>query len=214
MTTLTVDESLGKAVSELPIVTIVRELGDPARALAVVAALRDGGATAIEVTTNTAEWQAAVTRAVEMGFAAVGVGTVMTMAHVREAHDCGASFVVSPGFDEAIVKDALARGMDVLPGAMTPTEICSALGAGARRVKLFPAGTLGLTYFGALRAPFNGVEFVPTGGISPQNAVSWLRAGSWAIGMSGSLTSGTPQEIELRMRELRVSVLAEWKDIS
>jgi Entner-Doudoroff aldolase len=212
MTKSGVDERLGKAVSELPIVTIVRELGDPLRALDVVSALRDGGATAIEVTTNTVAWQAVVTRAGELGFGAVGVGTVLTMSHVLDAHDCGASFVVSPGFDEAIVKEALARGMDVLPGAMTPTEICSALGAGAQRVKLFPAGTLGLAYFGALRAPFDGVEFVPTGGISPQNAVSWLRAGSWALGMGGSLTSGTPQEIELRMRDLRDSVLAERKD--
>ena len=214
MTSVRVDESLGRAVNELPIVAIVRELGDSERALEVVEALRDGGATAIEVTTNTAEWQSVVTRSLELGFVAVGVGTVTTMAHVREAHDCGARFVVSPGFNEAIVRDALARGMDVLPGAMTPTEIGSALGAGARRVKLFPAGTLGLAYFGALRAPFKDVEFVPTGGISPQNAVSWLRAGSWALGLGGSLTSGTPYEIESRMREMRVSVLADRKDIS
>lgn len=214
MTTSCVDESLGRALSDLPIIAIVREFGDSARAFAAVAALRTGGATAIEVTTNTPAWQAVVTRAMELGFAAVGVGTVMTMTHVREAFDCGAGFVVSPGFDEAIVKDSLARGMDVLPGVVTPTEICSALGAGARRVKLFPAGSLGLPYFGALRAPFNAVDFVPTGGISPQNAVSWLRAGSWALGMGSSLTSGTPQEIELRMRDLRDSVLAEWRETS
>lgn len=209
MTSTSPNRLLEQAVAQLPVIAIVREFGDRDRTLGVVSALVAGGATALEVTTNTTCWQEAVTHARELGVHAVGAGTVLTGEHVQQALGCGASFIVSPGVDPKVIEMAQSMGMDTLPGVMTPTEIGVALSAGVRRVKLFPAGSLGLDFFSAIRAPFNDVEFVPTGGISPQNASSWLRAGAWALGMGGSLTTGSLLEIENRMRSLRDAVSAD-----
>lgn len=211
MTSTGLDRPLERATAELPVVAIVREFDDAERTLAVTAALISGGVTALEVTTNSIGWQQAVQYARERGVGAVGAGTVLTREHIQQAFECGASFVVSPGTDPRIIEGAISFGMDALPGAMTPTEIGAALQCGALRVKLFPAGSLGLGYFAAIRAPFNEVEFIPTGGISQKNAGEWLRAGAWALGMGGFLTTGSPQEIEARMLDLRETVLADWE---
>jgi 2-dehydro-3-deoxyphosphogluconate aldolase/(4S)-4-hydroxy-2-oxoglutarate aldolase len=211
MTATSLDRPLARATAELPVIAIVREFADAERTLAVTAALISGGVTALEVTTNSSGWQQAVRYARERGVGAVGAGTVRTREHVRQAFECGADFVVSPGTDPEIISDTISLGMDTLPGAMTPTEIGAALHCGALRVKLFPAGSLGLGYFSAIRAPFNEVELIPTGGISRSNAGEWLRAGAWALGMGGFLSIGSPQEIEGRMRELRETLLAEWE---
>jgi 2-dehydro-3-deoxyphosphogluconate aldolase/(4S)-4-hydroxy-2-oxoglutarate aldolase len=200
-----------RATAELPVIAIVREFASEQRALDVVSALIDGGVTALEVTTNTLGWQRAVELARTEGVVAVGVGTVVTVEQVAQAHECGATFVVSPGTDPVIIGHAISLDVEPLPGALTPTEIGSALRSGARRVKLFPAGVLGLPYFAALRAPFDAVDFIPTGGLAPRSAVAWLDAGAWALGVGGSLTAGSPEEIRKTMCGLRETVLANWK---
>ena len=72
-------------------------------------------------------------------------------------------------------------------GAMTPSEIQAALGAGAEFIKLFPAGSLGLNYMREVLVPYSDARMVPTGGISIDEVADWRRAGATAIGMGGSL---------------------------
>lgn len=200
-----------RATDELPVIAIVREFTSEQRAMDVVSALIDGGVTALEVTTNTIGWRRVVEGARTAGVAAVGVGTVVTVDQVAEAHRCGATFVVSPGTDPEVIGRAISLGLEPLPGALTPTEIGSALRSGARHVKLFPAGVLGLPYFAAVRAPFDAVDFIPTGGLSPTSALDWLDAGAWAVGVGGALTAGSPAEIRETMRGLRDAVHGVWK---
>ena len=101
--------------------------------------------------------------------------------------DAGAQFVVTPGFAHDVVDRALERGLAVLPGVATPTEVQAAVRTGLQTVKLFPADLLGgLRMVRALAGPFPTVGFVPSGGVSPQNAGDYLRdlsvpavSGSW-----------------------------------
>lgn len=117
----------------------------------------------------------------------VGAGTVITLEQCKQALECGAKFIVSPGFDEELVSWCLARDIAVTPGCVTPTEIMAAMKLGLNVVKFFPAGVYGgLKAMKALSAPFGGVKFIPTGGVDTKNLKEYLEApfvhavgGSW-----------------------------------
>ena len=114
---------------------------------------------------------------------------MITAAQVDRAVDAGAAFIVSPGLDEEVVARARTRGVPIIPGVATATEIQRALALGLSTVKLFPAGPLGgPAMLAALSAPFPGVRFVPTGGIGAAELADYLAlpsvlavGGSWLV---------------------------------
>lgn len=143
-----------------------------------VAALVDGGIGCAEITLRTAAGLSAIAAVAGSGVV-VGAGTVLTADQVDHVADAGAQFLVTPGFAPDVVERALERGLAVLPGVATPTEVQAALRAGLMTVKLFPADRLGgLEMVRALAGPFPTTGFVPSGGVSPQNAGDYLRHGS------------------------------------
>jgi 2-dehydro-3-deoxyphosphogluconate aldolase/(4S)-4-hydroxy-2-oxoglutarate aldolase len=94
---------------------------------------------------------------------------------VDRAVDAGAEFIVAPGFSPAVVARAGERGVAMIPGVATPTDIEMALAAGIRLVKFFPAEAAGgVRYIKAVAAPYRGVRFVPTGGVTPANLAEYL----------------------------------------
>ena len=117
----------------------------------------------------------------------VGAGTVITLDQCRKAVECGAKFIVAPGFDEEVVRWCVENGVAVTPGCVTPTEIMAAMKLGLNVVKFFPAGVYGgLKAMKALSAPFGGIKFIPTGGVDAKNLKEYLVApfvhavgGSW-----------------------------------
>jgi 2-dehydro-3-deoxyphosphogluconate aldolase / (4S)-4-hydroxy-2-oxoglutarate aldolase len=152
-------------------------------------ALVSGGLPVAEVTFRTSAALGAINILAARGDMLVGAGTVLTTAQVDEAVDGGASYIVSPGLSRAVVERAHERGVPVLPGAVTPTEIQAALELGITTVKFFPASTSGgPVAISALAAPFVGVKFVPTGGVGPRNLADYLAipsvlavGGSWMV---------------------------------
>ena len=120
----------------------------------------------------------------------VGAGTVITLDQCKQAVACGAKFIVSPGFDEEVVRWCVDNGVAVTPGCVTPTEITAAMKLGLKVVKFFPANVYGgLTALKALSAPFGGVKFIPTGGVNDKNLGEFISApfvhavgGSWPQG--------------------------------
>lgn len=117
----------------------------------------------------------------------IGVGTVTTVAEAEQALDAGARFLVTPVADSAIVSVAVARGIPVFPGGLTPTELFSGWRAGATAVKVFPASTVGPSYISQLRGPFPDIEVVPSGGVAIEDAAAWITAGALAVSMGGPL---------------------------
>lgn len=180
---------LEDALAKTPVIAIVR--GTHESLESTLEWLRGNGVTAIEVTTNTPNWRDVFTRTRQMGFPAVGVGTVLTPDHVAMASEIGADFTVSPGLDEDVLDACRQRGLGHVPGVTTPSEIQKALRAGFATLKLFPAASLGLPYLKALHGPFDQVRFIPTGGIDIRAAMEWIRAGALAVGLGGSLTSSS-----------------------
>lgn len=168
----------------VPVVSI----DDADDAVALVAALVAGGLTAVEITLRTPAGLAAIRRAsAEVSAAVVGAGSVMSAAATRSVVDAGARFVLSPGLDEGVVATARERGVPVIPGIATPTELMRAVDLGVEIVKVFPAEQLGGPRFiEALSAVWPDVRFVPTGGVSLDDLGRYLAVpqvlavgGSW-----------------------------------
>jgi 2-dehydro-3-deoxyphosphogluconate aldolase/(4S)-4-hydroxy-2-oxoglutarate aldolase len=116
----------------------------------------------------------------------LGAGTVRTADDASAAIAAGATFAVSPALT-ASVAACVAAGLPILAGALTPTEIESAVSVGAEAVKLFPASLGGPAYLSALRQPFPDVPFVPVGGVGLAEAESYLAAGAIAVGVGSPL---------------------------
>jgi 2-dehydro-3-deoxyphosphogluconate aldolase/(4S)-4-hydroxy-2-oxoglutarate aldolase len=118
----------------------------------------------------------------------VGAGTLFRVETARRCLDAGASFLTMPGLDLDIVNFALGRGVVVLPGALTPTEVTAAWKAGSDFVKVFPCfANGGPAYIQALKGPFSEVPLIATGGVNQMNAMDFIRAGAVALGIGRDL---------------------------
>jgi 2-dehydro-3-deoxyphosphogluconate aldolase/(4S)-4-hydroxy-2-oxoglutarate aldolase len=123
----------------------------------------------------------------------VGAGTIVSPELTRQVADLGAAFTVAPGLDEEVAAVSLELGMAHLPGVATASEIQRALRLGLVWQKAFPASSLGPGWFSAQREPFRSVKFVATGGVSTENAASFLKAGAAAVSL-GSAFARSPDE--------------------
>lgn len=119
--------------------------------------------------------------------ALIGVGTIIDTDSAKRAAEAGARFVIAPNMDEEVIRYLCAKKIPVLPGVASVTEIVRAVRAGARAVKLFPAGVYGTEFIRAVRAPLPDCKIVAVGGVSEQNAAEWLKAGAIAVGMGAKL---------------------------
>ncbi|MCI8656359.1 MAG: bifunctional 4-hydroxy-2-oxoglutarate aldolase/2-dehydro-3-deoxy-phosphogluconate aldolase [Oscillospiraceae bacterium] len=189
-------------------VVVIDHAGD---ALPTARALLDGGVDVMEITFRT-DAAAGAIRAVSEGCPEmlVGAGTVITLAQCRQAVEAGARFIVAPGYDEEVVSWCVEKGVPILPGCVTPTEIMAAMKHGLTVLKFFPAGVYGgLSAMKALSGPFKGIKFVPTGGVGPQNAGEYGAApfihavgGSWVCTQS-DIASHNFERISQLCREAR-----------
>ena len=123
----------------------------------------------------------------------VGAGTITSPELARQVAGLGAAFTVSPGLDEEVAAASAELGLAHLPGVATATEIQHALRLGLPWQKAFPAASLGPGWFTAQREPFRQVKFVATGGVSTDNAATYLKAGAAAVSL-GSAFARSPDE--------------------
>jgi 2-dehydro-3-deoxyphosphogluconate aldolase/(4S)-4-hydroxy-2-oxoglutarate aldolase len=156
----------------VPVVTVSR----PEQAVPIAEALLAGGLTCVEITFRSDGAPAAIESIrAHMPALLVGAGTVLTTAQADAAIAAGASFIVAPGLNPAVVDHVLGRGIPMLPGVCTPSEIEQALARGLGLVKFFPAGAMGgVGFLRALAGPYPTVRYVPTGGITPANVAEYL----------------------------------------
>ena len=150
-------------------------LEDPDNALDLAKALTEGGLPCAEITFRHPGANKCI-KAMKDAYPdmLVGAGTVLTKEQVDLAIEAGAEFIVSPGFNEDIVKYCLEKEITVIPGCSTPSDIEKAYSLGLRCVKFFPAEAAGgVKMLKALSAPYNMMSFMPTGGISSANMDSY-----------------------------------------
>ncbi|MCU1323854.1 MAG: 2-dehydro-3-deoxyphosphogluconate aldolase / (4S)-4-hydroxy-2-oxoglutarate aldolase [Acidobacteriaceae bacterium] len=160
-----------------------------AEAMALAAAIANGGVTVLEVTMTVPGAMHVMRRlAEERPDILIGAGTVLDPETARMCILEGAKFVVSPALNVKTIEMCHRYSVAVLPGALTPTEIVTAWQAGADVVKVFPASAMGgAKYLTALKGPLPQVELIPTGGVSLATAPEFLQAGAFALGVGSDL---------------------------
>ena len=158
-------------------------------------ALYEGGIKLIEVTYDQAdpactEKTCASIRALYERFGdnmMFGAGTVLTPDQVVAAAEAGARYIISPNVDPEVIAKTKELGLVAIPGAMTPSEILSALKLGADIVKLFPSGYLGFGYIKDILGPISHVKLCATGGVNEETWGRYLDFGFVGAGISGRL---------------------------
>jgi len=171
------------AAPVIPVLTIDRVEDAQPLARALVA----GGLPAVEITLRTAEAMEAIAAVSEVEGAMAGVGTLLTAAQIRDAKSAGATFGVSPGATHSLIEAAREYDLPLLPGAATATEAMRLLEQGFVFQKFFPAEAAGgAPALGSMAGPLPQITFCPTGGVTPENAKTYLAlpntrcvGGSW-----------------------------------
>jgi 2-dehydro-3-deoxyphosphogluconate aldolase/(4S)-4-hydroxy-2-oxoglutarate aldolase len=176
-------------VAAVPVVAILRA-ADAGRFLEVGRVLYGAGVRAVEVTlTSEGALEAFAGLREELPpDALLGVGTVRSAGDAERAVGAGATYLIAPDFRPEVVAWAVERGVPVMPGALTPTEIAAAWAAGSTAVKVFPVSAVGgPAYLKAVRAPLPEVPLVPTGGVGLDDIAAYLAAGAVAVGIGAPL---------------------------
>lgn len=157
-------------MSRIGIIPVIA-LDDAGDAAPLAEALLNGGISCAEVTFRTAAAEETIRKISEdYPEMLVGAGTVLTTEQADSAVAAGAKFIVSPGLNPVTVKYCQAKGVPVIPGIMTPSEIELALSLGLTEVKFFPAEAAGgVAMLKAMSAPYGNMRFIPTGGIDLKN---------------------------------------------
>ncbi len=176
-------------IRTIGIIPVVRASSED-EAIAVADAIRAGGIPILEITL-TVPGAVEVIRELARRIgdeALIGAGSVLDAEAARSCIDAGARFVVSPALDVPTIQICRSRGVAVIPGALTPTEIVTAWKAGADAVKIFPANAVGgATYLKSVKAPLPQIELVPTGGVSLKTVPELIAAGALAVGVGADL---------------------------
>lgn len=192
------------------LIAIVRGSFATTRLLRIAETLHSAGIDVLEVTLNSRD---ALTHIETLRNSLpesmlVGAGTVRTAQHVELVRQAGAQFALSPNLDPAAVATAHRLGLVFIPGVLTPTEVHTASNLGCTAVKLFPATTLGSSYIRSLRAVFDDMAFIPTGGITASNVGEFRQAGAVAVGVGSALVSshtGGDEDLLSRATAMRIS---------
>jgi 2-dehydro-3-deoxyphosphogluconate aldolase/(4S)-4-hydroxy-2-oxoglutarate aldolase len=199
---------LDRALGEYGVVPVI-VLSDPSQAEPLGEALLAAGLPVAEITFRSdAALEGIRIMAQQYSQLLVGAGTVLNAEQAKAATEAGAKFIVTPGFNPAVVDFCIDNMMPVYPGISGTAEIEAAISRGLDVVKFFPAEALGgVKMLKALSGPYRNMKFMPTGGISPANLHDYLAlpqvvacGGSWLIPKS-ALAAGNYGEIITTVRD-------------
>jgi 2-dehydro-3-deoxyphosphogluconate aldolase/(4S)-4-hydroxy-2-oxoglutarate aldolase len=201
-------EALLALLAGQPVIPVIK-VDDLDHAVPLARALAKGGLPAIEITLRTPVALDVIRRvAGEVEEAVVGAGTILNARQFDEAARAGSRFIVSPGIGHGVITAAANSQVPLLPGAITPGEMMTALEAGLDFLKFFPAEQAGgMSFLKSLASPFPMLRFCPTGGIAANNASDYLGlpnvvcvGGSW-VAPDKLIKGGQWAEIESLARE-------------
>ena len=137
----------------------------------------EGGVKFIEITFSVPEADDVIKRLCRNSKVTIGAGTILKVADAKKALKAGAGYIVSPNFDEDVVRFTKKEGIISIPGACTPAEIYRAYTAGGDIIKLFPFVEIGgLNFLKTIRGPFPFIKYMLCGGVTQNNISGYLAA--------------------------------------
>lgn len=160
----------------------------PEKAYKAAKACINGGVKLIEITFSVPEAEEVIKILSDDDSVAVGAGTVLSTTDAKKALTAGATYIVSPNFDEKIVKFTKKEGALSIPGACTPTEIYRAYKAGGDIIKLFPFVEIGgLDFLKTIRGPMPFIKYMLSGGVTLDNISQYIAADASCILVGSSI---------------------------
>ncbi|MGC6512576.1 MAG: bifunctional 4-hydroxy-2-oxoglutarate aldolase/2-dehydro-3-deoxy-phosphogluconate aldolase [Parvibaculales bacterium] len=181
----------------------------PEQALPMAKAFTRAGVTVLEITFRTAYGAEAI-KTIKQAFPemTIGAGTVLSSTHIQQALDAGSDFIVSPGTTPGLLKELAELDTAVFPGVATVSEAMTAYEYGFSHQKFFPAEAAGgVATLKSLHAPLPDLTFMPTGGITRENARSYLAlenvaciGGSWMIDKA-AIAAGDWERFEAEIKK-------------
>ncbi len=133
----------------------------------------------------------------------LGAASVVDLAGLEASAAAELGYAVSPVLNRQLVDRARELQLPFVPGVMTPSEVLQARHWGCELVKLFPASTLGCSYWKRLAGPLGGLPHcIAAGGLGPADVEPWLAAGVDAVALGGSLADAAAWEA--------LAALVEW----
>ncbi|HEY3566604.1 MAG TPA: bifunctional 4-hydroxy-2-oxoglutarate aldolase/2-dehydro-3-deoxy-phosphogluconate aldolase [Thermoanaerobaculia bacterium] len=211
-TTLQIRDSVALSLRRAPIIGVVRtasrdEAAAQARSLAAC------GVELVEIT-FTVPGASGLVRELLAGRSSegppwFGMGTVTTAARAREAVAAGAEFIVTPNVSAEVAREVRQAGLFLVMGALTPTEIVSAVEVGADLVKVYPLPPVGgPAYLSVIRGPLGDVPMLAAGGFGVEEIPAYRQAGATAFGLAAPLLGVGSGEQPARERIQRAITLA------
>jgi 2-dehydro-3-deoxyphosphogluconate aldolase/(4S)-4-hydroxy-2-oxoglutarate aldolase len=157
-------------------------------ALTVARGLARTAVAGIEVTMTVPDAIEVIAKLAAEGVDRLGAGTLRTIAQVAGSVDAGAQFLVSPHLNPELISAGVRRGVPVIPGALTPTEIMLAMQLGASAVKVFPVMAVGgIPFVRAVLEPIPDARIVVSGEVSLAEVDDYLAAGAWGACIGSAL---------------------------
>lgn len=171
-----------------PLLAILRNVPKEITLDYAVAILK-GGVSVFEVALNSPDALEQITmlRRAYGGQCLIGAGTAITVERAQAALDAGAQFLLTPGTPPEVLAFCRDRNVMLLPGVLTPTDVAVSLEYGFKTMKLFPAGSMPMSYLKDLKGPFDDTHYMAIGGVNPQNIRQFFDAGYLSVGLASSL---------------------------
>ncbi|ELR96363.1 bifunctional 4-hydroxy-2-oxoglutarate aldolase/2-dehydro-3-deoxy-phosphogluconate aldolase [Gloeocapsa sp. PCC 73106] len=177
-----------KLLSQYRAIAVIRS-PDLTLGIHMATAVAQGGMNLLEITWNSDE-PAQLLRELKtrLSHCVIGVGTILTLKQLEEAIASGAQFCFSPHYDPQLLQLSQEAQIPLIPGALSPTEILKAWHDGASSVKVFPVDAMGgVKYIQSLQGPLDGIPLIPTGGVTLENAATFIKSGAIAVGLAKEL---------------------------
>ncbi|HEY5584729.1 MAG TPA: bifunctional 2-keto-4-hydroxyglutarate aldolase/2-keto-3-deoxy-6-phosphogluconate aldolase [Ruminiclostridium sp.] len=181
-----------KKICDCGVVAVVRA-ESPEQALKIADSCVEAGICAVEITFTVEGALEVIKKLAEANKdnkIIIGAGTILDPETARAAILAGAMFIVSPCLNKEVVKVCNRYQIACMPGAMTVKEVVEGMEAGADIIKIFPGELFGPAIIKAFKGPLPQAKLMPTGGVNLDNVGDWIKAGSVAVGVGGSLTAG------------------------
>ena len=192
-------------MADMKLISIIRNV-EPESCLEIALALREEGITSMECSLSDPERGFGCLEILKRNFTQdqlhFGAGTVLYQEEVNRLADMGIPFMLTPGLDLELTVYAREKGIDVIPGVLTPTDVTRAVTHGIRLLKLFPANAFGMGYLKALKGPFPETSYLAVGGVDADHAADYFKAGFAGIAVGSCLVpqSATRDDIpKIRM---------------
>lgn len=177
-------------LENVKLMAIIREV-EPECTMEIIKVLAEEGICDFEISLSESELGLKCIAMAQEQFAGtqihIGAGTVSKREEVDELARLKVPYMLAPGFDPEIVCYAKEKGIEVLPGVLTPTDVQMAVNCGVTLLKMFPADAFGMNYIKSLKGPFPQTNYIAVGGVNLETAATYLEEGFSGIAVGSNL---------------------------